>query len=60
MITPIADEFIWCYGEWQPMYQTLKDVKFIEGLPDFTVWEGDKKRLVIIEDLMSEVDGCQR
>jgi pantothenate kinase-related protein Tda10 len=56
MVTPSIDEVLWCYGEWQPLYKTFKGVNFIEGFPDVTAWEGDKKRLVVIDDLMNETD----
>jgi GTPase SAR1 family protein len=56
MVDPGPEEIIWCYGEWQPLYNTLKGVQFVEGLPDVEQWKGDKRRLVIIDDLMSETD----
>jgi hypothetical protein len=56
MVTPRPAEDVWCYSEWQPLYQTLQVVTFIEGLPDVTTWEGDKKHLVIIDDLLKETD----
>jgi hypothetical protein len=57
MVDPDPEEIIWCCGEWQPLYEMLKGIKFIESLLDVTVWEGDTKRLVIIDDLMSVTDG---
>lgn len=56
MVTPPPEEIIWCYGEWQSMYQDMKGVQFIEGLPDMEQWQGDRRRLVVIDDLMTEVD----
>lgn len=56
MTTPTPEEVIWCYSEWQPMYNNMSGVKFIEGLPDIEQWVGDKSRLVVIDDLMSETD----
>lgn len=56
MMSPIPDEVVWCYGEWQTGYKALKGVKFNEGLPDVDKWRGDKRRLVILDDLMSETD----
>lgn len=41
-----------CYGKWQPMFQEM----IIEGFPDMEKWQGDRRRLVIIDDLMSETD----
>ena len=58
MVEPTPEEIIWCYGEWQPIYDNMKDVRFMEGLPDIDqLSEGDKRRrLVVIDDLMSETD----
>ena len=58
MIDPVPDEIIWCYGEWQPIYETMKGVRFVEGLPDMEQWgiEDKKRRLVVIDDLMAETD----
>ena len=58
MVEPTPEEIIWCYGEWQPIYETMKGVRFMEGLPDIDhLSEGDKRRrLVVIDDLMSETD----
>lgn len=56
VMTPIPDEIVWCYGEWQSGYDQLTDVTFVEGLPKVDEWESDKRRLVIIDDLMSETD----
>ena len=56
MMNPPPDEVIWCYGEWQPGYDTMGGVMFVEGLPNPKDWRGDKRRLVIVNDLMSETD----
>lgn len=34
----------------------MKGVQFVEGFPDMDRWMADKKRLVVIDDLMSETD----
>lgn len=56
MVVPTPEEIIWCYGEWQPVYENMKGVHFIEGLPDMDQWRGDRRRLVVLDDLMSETD----
>ena len=59
MMQQVPEEVIWCYGEWQEGYEALKsrDVKFIEGVPDVDTWSGrPRRRLVIIDDLMQEID----
>ena len=56
MMNPIPSEVIWCYKEWQPGYETVTGVTFVEGLPKAEEWHGDNRRLVIVDDLMSETD----
>ena len=43
MMDPIPEQVVWFYGEGQPMYETLPDIEFIEGLPSGKVLEGMKK-----------------
>ena len=51
-------DVIWCYGEWQPLYDEVKSlgVKFHEGVLHNVPKDG-KPRLIIIDDLMREADG---
>ena len=57
MTYPVPDEVVWCYGEWQDAYNSLKarGVIFSEGLPDVDEWVNDRKRLVVLDDLMNEI-----
>ena len=57
MIDPAPEHVIWFYGEWQPLYDTLSGiVEFREGLADLSTLNGNKRTLVIIDDLMTETD----
>lgn len=56
MVDPFLDEIIYCYGEYQDIFQDMQDVQFVEGFSDMDKWTGDKKRLVFIDDLMAETD----
>lgn len=38
MIDPFPDAVIYCYGEWQPMYQEIKRMKFVEGFLYMEKW----------------------
>lgn len=49
-------EIIWCYGEWQPLYDEIKDVVFHKGLLEELPIDGTP-RLIVIDDLMREADG---
>ena len=31
MMTPLPQEIVWCYGEWQHSYNRLKGVTFAKG-----------------------------
>ena len=58
MMTPVPEEIIWCYSEYQPAYvrMTQRGVLFVEGLPKVQDLDFTKRRLVIIDDLMNETD----
>lgn len=56
-ITPKIDNVIWCYSEWQPTYEVLKDrVHFVEGLISSDELDPNKTNLVVIDDLMDKKD----
>ena len=54
---PIKD-VIWCYGEWQPCYESLKKlgVRFVEGPINSENLSPTIPHLVILDDLMNETD----
>ena len=56
LMTPIPEEIVWCYGEWQPGYRKMKGVTFVEGLPKMEEWDGQRRRLLVIDDLKSETN----
>ena len=53
-----VQEIIFCYGEWQPCYERLREkgVIFKEEIPSLDEWEDKINRLCILDDLMSETD----
>ncbi len=55
IIEPRPERIIWCYSEWQKLYNGLKDVEFLEGLPDLNELRAssDVRKLIIADDLMS-------
>ena len=57
MMFPVPKEIIWCYGAWQKGYETLNSsIKLQEGIPKWEEWTDDKQRLVVLDDLMTEID----
>ena len=56
-IDPPPEKVVRCYGEWQHLYSTIPEVRFVDGLPDESLFNSKTKNLVIIDDLMTETDG---
>ena len=56
MINPPPEKIIWHYGEWQSLFETMPDVEFVEDLPDPKHYDGARRILVIIDDLMNETN----
>ena len=48
------DRIIYCYGAWQPAFEEMKNVEFIEGL-NIPKNNGKDHMLIILDDLMCEV-----
>jgi hypothetical protein len=56
LINPSPQKILWCYGEYQKFFNTMKNVEFHEGLPDLASFDGQQRTLLIIDDLMHETD----
>ena len=56
IISPAPEEILWCYGVYQDIFHSLVNVHFNEGLPDLKNFDGSKRTLLIIDDLMHEAD----
>ena len=55
MITPPPKKIIYCYGEYQEIFDNFKHVTFHQGLPDLNEFVGNTEPiLIILDDLMSE------
>lgn len=50
------NQITWCYDEMQPLYN-LQNVNYCQGIPDLSMFDGQKPQLLIIDDLMRESDG---
>ena len=46
---PMPRKVLWCSFQWQPLYATMKDVEFGQGLPDV---EKLKSCLLLLNDMM--------
>jgi hypothetical protein len=56
MITPPPEKIVYCYEEFQPMFEEYPTVGFQEGLPNVDQFDGRQWVLLIIDDLMNEAD----
>jgi hypothetical protein len=54
LITPPPELVYYCYSEYQPIFDEFPQVRFMHGLPDPNDFDGKKRVLLIIDDLMSE------
>ena len=56
MMSPIPDCILWCYGEYQPLYETIRGLEFRAGLPNWDTLDPEQRNFIIIDDLMDEMD----
>ena len=58
MIYPMPDKIIYAYGEWQTMFQEMKNVEFVRGLTENVVSRENLSghTLLIIDDLSDSID----
>ena len=59
MITPEPQEIHWCYSEWQPLYDSFKNVIFHKGLVDIESLDIAIPKLLILDDLMELLSSKQ-
>ena len=63
-IQPSPQRIVWCYSQWQPMYDSMPGVQFVKGLPpnleDDGYFDLRVRNLLILDDLMSEAGKDQR
>lgn len=51
---PPPEEIFYYYGEYQPLFDQLDDVKFIKGLPHAEFPSSNTRKWIIIDDLMTD------
>ena len=56
IIVPPPENIIYCYGEYQAVFNNYPRVTFTEGLPDISQFDGKQRILLILDDLMSETN----
>ena len=55
-IAPPPERIVYCYSVYQLLFDQFPDVEFVEGLPDLNMFDGVKRTLLIIDDLMHETN----
>ena len=68
LIHPPPDRILWCFGQWQPLYEDLQKripwIEFVHGIPDYLhspqFINPDKRNLIVFDDLMTEAKCDQR
>ena len=58
MFNPMPPTIIYCYGSYQPLFKSMKNVQFEDGLPSSL--GSLRNALVIIDDLMLEMGNDSR
>ena len=62
VIQPRPTRILWVYAEDQPLYHGMKNVEFVQGIPDDlgTRFEKRQNNLVILDDLMTQCHSDER
>ena len=56
MVSPSIERIVWCYSIYQDIFDDQKYIEFHGGIPSETLFDGQRKTLLILDDLMSQVD----
>lgn len=54
LMHPVPEKIIYCYGEYQDLFNNYPQIEFVQGLPDISAYDGKEHVLIIVDDLMSE------
>ena len=68
LIQPPPERILWCFGQWQPLYEELQKripyIEFVHGIPDHLhspqFINAGTRNLIILDDLMTEAKCDQR
>ena len=61
LIQPSLERIIWCYGQWQPLYDNIRKriprIEFVNGIPDHLndqhYIDVSKRNVLVFDDLMT-------
>jgi len=54
LMFPPPERIVYCYSEYQTIFAEYPQVEFREGLPKWSDFDGSKRILLIIDDMMNE------
>jgi len=63
MVTPEPKQVFWCYSEWQNNYEEMTkwpNVFLIQGIPDLKLLHGSSPKMVVLDDLMTDMKSDPR
>ena len=53
VITSPPERIMFCYGEYQKVFDNYSNVEFHDGLPDLIIFDGKSRTLLVLDDLMT-------
>ena len=56
IISPPPERILFCYGEYQQIFDNYPGVHFHDGLLDLSSFDGKKRTLLVMDDLMISTD----
>ena len=56
IISPPPERILFCYGEYQKIFDNYLGVEFHDGLPEVSSFYGKKRTLLVMDDLMTSTD----
>ena len=62
VIKPRPDKILWLYAEDQPLYQSMKNVEFVQGIPEDleTRFQRRHNNVLVLDDLMTQCHSDER
>ena len=56
MFQPRPEQIVYCFNEYQPIFERYPNAIFQQGLPKMEQFNGEQSTLLVLDDLMSEAD----
>ena len=53
VISPPPERILFCYSEYQKIFDNYPEVEFHDGLPGVSSFDGKKRTLLVMDDLMT-------